>query len=121
MKPYLILPFFIGLLFISSVLWAQQSTIEGIITDENKKPLEFVSIAIEGTSRGTSTNANGFFRLQADFTQTQRVVVSYLGYKIYEYEITLTPGELRRLDIQLEPLATLLPDIEVRETQIITS
>jgi hypothetical protein len=120
-KPYLILPFLIGLLFFSSVLWAQQSTIEGIITDENKKPLEFVSIAIEGTSRGTSTNASGFFRLQADFTQTQRVIVSYLGYKIMEYEITLAPGEFRRLDIQLEPLATLLPDIEVRETQIITS
>ncbi len=121
MKSYLFLPFFLGLLLLSSVLWAQQSTIEGIITDENKKPLEFVSIAIEGISRGSSTNANGFFRLQADFTQTQQVIISYLGYKINEYEITLAPGEIRRLDIQLEPLATLLPDIEVRETQIITS
>jgi len=120
-KSYLFLPFFLGLLLLSSVLWAQQSTIEGIITDENKKPLEFVSIAIEGISRGSSTNANGFFRLQADFTQTQQVIISYLGYKINEYEITLAPGEIRRLDIQLEPLATLLPDIEVRETQIITS
>ena len=121
MKPYLFLPFFLGLLLFSSVLWSQQSTIEGIITDENKKPLEFVSIAIEGTSRGSSTNASGFFRLQADFTQTQRVIISYLGYKIIEYEITLVSGELRRFNIQLEPLATLLPDIEVRETQIITS
>ena len=121
MKSYLFLPFFLGLLLLSSVLWAQQSTIEGIITDENKKPLEFVSIAIEGISRGSSTNANGFFRLQADFTQSQQVIISYLGYKINEYEITLAPGEIRRLDIQLEPLATLLPDIEVRETQIITS
>ncbi len=108
-------------LLLSSGISAQQSTLEGIITDENNNPLDLVSIAIEGTSRGTSTNSNGFYRLQADFSQTRKIVFSYLGYKLSEHEIKLAPGEVKKLNVQLEPLATLLPDIEVLESQVITS
>ncbi len=112
---------FIGLLMVSFESMAQRARLEGYITNEEGNPMELVSVALQGTSVGTTTNSEGFFRLPVIEQQNHQVVISYLGYSPRQFQINLAPGEIRVINIRMEPLATQLPDFEVKETQIITS
>ncbi len=119
-QPITILLFlFAGLL--SSGLSAQNTSIEGIVRDNNDLVLEFVSVAIQGTTTGTTTNAAGFFSLRITPGVKHTIVFSYLGYEQRRIEIELNPGEKRTLNIFLTPLSTTLPDVEITERQIISS
>lgn len=53
-------------------------TIKGKVSDATGVPLPGVSVRIENTTKGTSTNAGGQFELQAP--GTANLVFSYLGY-----------------------------------------
>lgn len=51
----------------------------GTITDAEKKPLPFANIYIEGTTRGTTANAEGNFMLELE-NGTYQVVFQNIGY-----------------------------------------
>ena len=122
MKKHLILLFlFPVFLMLSSGLFSQQARIEGFVRDDDNNPLEFVSVALQGTSTGTTTNSEGFFMLRVDPGKEHIVVFSYLGYESRRLELRLVSGEIRVLNVFLVPLATTLPDVEITETQIISS
>ena len=81
-------------------------------------PLEFVNVAIEDTSIGTTSNEAGFFRLRIP-TGNNTILVSHLGFIPRKITLSLPAGETRLLNIVLEPSLTELPDVEVRERQIL--
>ena len=60
-------------------LYAQKSQLSGTVSDAENTPLVGASIIVEGTHVGTTTDADGAFRLPA--APGQRLTVSYLGYK----------------------------------------
>lgn len=62
--------------FLSSLLWAD---ISGVVRDEQGEPLIGVSVLIEGTTKGTITDFDGNFTLNAQEGQT--LEVSYMGYR----------------------------------------
>lgn len=55
--------------------------IKGRITDKNGKPLAYVSVSIENTYIGTSTNENGEYELNIKKSGNYTVVAQVLGYK----------------------------------------
>lgn len=61
-------------------------TISGIVTDtENGQPLPGVSVVIKNTTRGTSTDATGSYRLTVpDNSPDLTLVFSFVGYKTQE-------------------------------------
>ncbi|MCA0334230.1 MAG: carboxypeptidase-like regulatory domain-containing protein [Bacteroidetes bacterium] len=63
-----------------------------VVTQEKGQPVKmpYVTIAVEGTTRGTYTNWDGFFSLVVEKGET--IVFSYVGYKTVRYQIpdTLT-------------------------------
>lgn len=68
----------------------------GRVLDERGRPLVGVSVRVKGSSRGTSTNQDGYFSIREEGQPT--IVVSYLGYQTQELQfvpgmadITLTP------------------------------
>ena len=77
-------------------LYAQKSQLSGTVSDAENIPLVGASIIVEGTHVGTTTDADGAFRLPA--APGQRLTVSYLGYK----SKTVTVGNRTSLDIILE-------------------
>ncbi len=121
MKQSLLILLFLISGFISSGLTAQNTIIEGFVKDNNDVPLEFVSVALLGTSTGTTTNKDGFFSLRIAPDIEHTLVFSYLGFEQRRVEIILSPGERRNLSIYLSPLSTNLPDVEVSDKQIISS
>ncbi|MWB94414.1 TonB-dependent receptor plug domain-containing protein [Flavobacterium sp. GA093] len=53
--------------------------ISGIVTDESNMPLPGVSITIEGTQRGTSSDFDGYYEIEA--VRNEELVFSYIGFK----------------------------------------
>ncbi|MDY8137664.1 SusC/RagA family TonB-linked outer membrane protein [Aquimarina sp. 2201CG5-10] len=101
-----------NLLILLSVLamqlsFAQKSSVDGKVTDDNGSPLPGVNIVIKGTSYGTQTDFDGLFSLQVEKGNT--LVFSYLGFGDQEVVI----GDEKNLNIQLVPSASQLDEIVV--------
>jgi hypothetical protein len=99
---------------------AQLAIVEGYILDEQNRAMEMVSVSVEGTSSGTTTNAEGFFRLELRAARKHVLLFSFIGYRPQNISVELATAERRTLNIFLEPLSTVLPDVEISEKQIIS-
>ena len=88
-------------------MYAQKSQLSGTVSDAENIPLVGASIIVEGTHVGTTTDADGAFRLPA--APGQRLTVSYLGYK----SKTVTVGSRTSLDIILESDNSLINEVVV--------
>jgi hypothetical protein len=62
---------------IQTILFAQQSTVTGKVTDEKANPLTGASVKISGSHTGVITNTDGNFSIKA--TKGQTLEISYVG------------------------------------------
>lgn len=67
---------------------------KGIVTGKlldasTKEPLFFANISIEGTSIGTSSDEEGEFLLNNVPTGDQTLIISYIGYKSLEVQVSI--------------------------------
>lgn len=92
------------------VIKAQEIT--GYVTDTEGDPLPFASVYIEGTSKGTSTNLEGYFSLKIDRGQ-HVLVVRFVGYRTFRQAIEMD-GEAIELEVTLESSALEIDEIVVR-------
>ncbi|WP_416442018.1 SusC/RagA family TonB-linked outer membrane protein [Phnomibacter sp. MR] len=69
-------------------IWAQAqtNTITGVIKDNKGTPMSAVSVMVKGTNKGTQTDANGMFRLDA--AGGSALIISYTGYEMQEVALT---------------------------------
>lgn len=71
--------------------------IKGKITDDNGQPLEGVTILVKGTNKGTKTDFNGNFSIDAEPNST--LIISYVGFETTEIKI----GNQTNISVQLKP------------------
>jgi len=64
-------------------------TISGRVIDENSQPIYGASVALKGSTIGTTTDANGYFSLR-NVNENSAIVVSGIGYS--SKQLTLKPG-----------------------------
>lgn len=57
------------------------SQIQGFVTDGKNQPLPFVSIFIENTYIGTTSNEEGYYELNVSQAEIYTVVFKFIGYK----------------------------------------
>jgi hypothetical protein len=69
------------LLFVFISIPISNAQIKGTIKDQNKQPLAYASIYIEGTSIGTVTNASGDYELELKEIGEYNITCQYVGYK----------------------------------------
>nr|GFD50253.1 hypothetical protein [Tanacetum cinerariifolium] len=87
---------------------AAQATISGRVVDEKGEGLPGVSIAVKGTSSGTTTDQNGNFQVTvAD--EKAMLVFSFVGYTSQE----ITVGTQTTLSVKLLQDAKQLDDVVV--------
>ncbi|WP_234971617.1 SusC/RagA family TonB-linked outer membrane protein [Mesonia phycicola] len=82
-----------------------QQTISGTVTDDKGMPLPDASVIIAGTNKGTTTNFNGEFSIEAN--QGDILVITYVGFKKNEFTI----GTETNVSIQLETDSASLDEI----------
>ena len=86
----------------------EQNVITGHVLDKNGTPLVGVSIIIEGTTNGTTTNTDGSFRLKANTGNV--LTVSYLGFETTK--VAVTAGR-NAYEITLQESTEVLDDVVV--------
>jgi len=88
---------------------SQQRSVSGTVRDAGTgNPLSGVSIFIKGTGRGTSSDADGNYRL-ADVPQGAILAFSYLGYEQTEKTI----GNQHVVNVSLQALGSQLNEVVV--------
>jgi len=87
------------ILTIISLQLTAQTTISGIVEDDNGETIIGANISIENTYDGTSSDVDGKFEFVSTETGSAKLVVSYLGYENLEIEL-----ELNNEAIQINPV-----------------
>jgi hypothetical protein len=105
-------PLLIFLAFLIPFLKVQARQITGQVRDHTGHPLAYASVFVKGTSNGTTTNAEGFYRLTID-NDSCRIVFKYLGFKTEEVSIQAGNSELR-IDIMLHPETYSLGEVVIK-------
>ncbi|WP_299583243.1 DUF5686 family protein [uncultured Sunxiuqinia sp.] len=99
--------FFLTLLVFGSQLVAQTLTIR-VVDADTSRPLPFVNVLFDTQNRGTTTNIDGFFNMDAQ--ETDSIELSYVGYSRKKLAVQhLQDGDR----ITLEPAAIALDEVEV--------
>ncbi len=98
--------------FCSIILHLQAGafTVSGRITDQNEKPLPFVSIYIKGTTIGSTSNLDGYYSLELN-AGNYEFIYQLIGYKLFSEKVSLTKNITRNVTLQEE--AVNLKEVEV--------
>jgi hypothetical protein len=113
---YLLL--FVLLVPFISAYGQSNALVRGKVTDGDGKPLELVNVAVVGTSIGTSTSGDGTYQIRIPADTTIIVDFSFVGYDRQQFQVTLTGGAVRELDVELQFTSTDLRPVEIRDQQV---
>jgi TonB-dependent starch-binding outer membrane protein SusC len=96
------------LFFISMESMAQSRDVSGtVLSAEDNFPLPGVNVRIQGTSRGTITDIDGTYSINADASET--LVFSYIGFLSQEIDV----GDQKNIDVLLQTDAKTLGEVVV--------
>lgn len=85
----------------------QEQTITGTVTDENGMPLPGVNIMVEGTNRGTQTDFDGEYTIEAE--RGEVLIFSFVGFQDQTIEI----GDDDSIQITMEESTSSLDEVVV--------
>lgn len=88
-------------------------SIHGTIRTSDGNPAEFVSVTIEGTSKGTVANRNGFFEIKNLKPGTYNLLASYIGLETQKQPANVIAGQITKLDFHLKESAQQLEEIVI--------
>lgn len=95
MKRFLLITFLTGFSFHN--LMAQTGSIIGTIKSSDNKPVEYVNIFLQGTTKGTSTNEEGIYRINNVKEGTYLLVTSYVGLEEKKLKISVSSGQVTKV------------------------
>lgn len=107
-------PLLIILFFPLRGIAQQTASLNGYVSNtKTGETLISANVALKDSRKGTSTNTSGYFTLTNIPAGTYTVVATYVGFQRFEKEITLEPGENKRLDIKLKPQGYQMEEVVV--------
>jgi TonB-linked SusC/RagA family outer membrane protein len=95
--------------FVGMTSFAQSKIVRGKVTgSDDGTGLPGVNVQVKGTTKGTTTNADGDYSI--NLSPGEKILVfSFIGYKTLEVEV----NDRTNLDVVLEPEATALEEVVV--------
>jgi outer membrane receptor protein involved in Fe transport len=95
----------LGIIVLTSVLFAQKASIRGTVTDaKTGEPLPGANILVKGTYYGAASDEDGTFIIPGISPGSYDLEISMMGYTMQLYSgIDVKAGETRILDVKLEP------------------
>ncbi len=106
MKKLLLLLVLICTMLIS---FAQNRQVTGKVTDDNGAPLPGVSVLVKGSKKGTQTDANGNFKIDAPASGDVVLQISFTGFK----PATVNADGSNAVTVKMERDVTALEDVVV--------
>jgi TonB-linked SusC/RagA family outer membrane protein len=105
-KRYLLLCI-LGLIAFASVEAQSSKRVTGVVTDVDNEPLPGVSVVVEKSPRGVTTDVDGTY--QIDVKASDKLTFSYLGFEPQTIEV----GTNTQLNIILKEKGNLLDEVTV--------
>ncbi|MFB9864225.1 TonB-dependent siderophore receptor [Rufibacter immobilis] len=102
-------------LFLVQVSFAQRHTsaVRGTILQENGVPLAFATVALVGTSYGTSTNEDGTYELKPLAEGTYQIRISMIGFQTIDKKFQLQSNQALELSFSMKPVTNQIGQVEV--------
>ncbi len=97
-------------LLMSCALFSQGTVIARVVDADSRGPLPHATVLLQGTTRGTITNSEGWFRLPLQGT-TDSLRVSFVGYRTLVVPFT---SALDGTDLRMERAVHLLGEAVIR-------
>jgi len=96
------LNYFYAFLFVlvTSSVFSQTATVQGIIFDESRTPIAFANVST--SQSGTVSNSNGFYQLKIAAEQTLELKISYVGFKPITVKLNLKNNQVEELNFILK-------------------
>src|SRR5688572_26912182 len=112
MKHFLLL---LTTLLFPALLFAQSNSLilNGYIKDEAGQPIPYLSIGLEGTVLGTSTNSAGYFELKNLKPGNYKLRISGVGYETVSQKVDLTNEPNTELNLQIKANTSALNEVVV--------
>src|SRR5688500_18425519 len=98
----------LGLFLVADPVDAQQRTVTGVVTSDQKTPLAGVQIVVKGTGRGTLTNSDGRYSIRADVGNVLQF--SFVGTAAVERTVGASDAPI---NVELRTSAISLDAVEV--------
>ncbi len=107
----------LGLFLLTHTAQAQgTATLRGTVTDSlSNQPMEGASVGLLGQPGGTTTDAQGNFRLGGIETGTYTLRVGALGYRAQALPVTLAAGETKRVAVAMPTAVLSLSEVTVNQ------
>ena len=86
--------------------------VEGVVKDSEGKPIPYTTIFVEGTTRGTTTDNDGRYRLKV-LEGDIMLVAQMLGYEEERTMLPTTAGERHIVDFTLSQSSTNIDEVVV--------
>jgi iron complex outermembrane receptor protein len=106
---------FSAFLTLTSIVSIAQELSGTIVDGETKEPLFGASVVIQGTAVGATTDFDGKFKFNTGKQPPFKVVISYIGYKQQDIEVSSLASPL---NIALETDRVMLKGVEIVDTRI---
>jgi len=111
---FLVLSFF---LIVPQPAGAQsRAAVEGRVTTQDGEPLQGVQVADPAIQRGTTTNANGRYRIESLPTGKHIIEYRFVGFQNVTREVTLAAGETATVDVTLRSRVMEIDEVTVTGT-----
>ena len=104
------------IIFVTAFTFAQNTgTIAGQLTDKeyNKEPLPFANILIKGTSNGTNSDINGFYKFENLAPGSYVVVFSFVGYETQEITVDVFAGKVATVNVLMGASTATLSEVVI--------
>ena len=95
----------------ATAAWAQ-TTVHGQLVDaETSEPLVGAAVMVEGTTQGSTTDIDGYFKQSVPPNAT--LLFKYVGYKDLKKKITQKGASVELGTVQMQPDAVMLADVTI--------
>ncbi len=107
--------FFLGIHFL---ILAQSGTITGVVKDaETGETLPFCNVFVNNTTIATVTDMDGKYTLSDLEPGAIEIGFSFIGYIAETKKVTLNPGGISTVNLNMEPFAQELNDVEIKASR----
>lgn len=94
--------------------FGQKATIRGYIYDaDNGQPIIYANVYLNGTTLGTTSDANGFYNLTDIPVGNYYLMSTYIGYDSVRSEVKVSKNEIISRNLYLKPSGILLGEVKI--------
>ncbi|GAA3645423.1 TonB-dependent receptor [Flavivirga jejuensis] len=105
--------------FTASFLQAQSTgSVVGKLIDKeyNNEPLAFANVLIKGSTKGTTSDFDGYYRLEGLTPGSYTLIFSFVGYETQETSVQIVAGKATELNVPMAASAASLDEIVITTT-----